>query len=821
MSHSIDFELIDIPIEFKEINKSDFDSRYYHVEDKIVIEPNDEGFISESLLPILHKGFDEKNTVVINAGVGQGKSKGIIELAERYTQTGNHIVVIAVPYNNLIEQYVAECSFVPDYEVFNFLNIEKDAKNFFKATEQDTIDNRRFPISTYKVHILTVNGLLGNSGEDSLFQARVKATYFQELQDYCTKHKKKLVIIFDEIHDSIHNFKEDLIVNLWNYQGLIHKIITVSATYNEASKEVIKYMSELTDRKIQIIESKRTIPSSRKSKLKIYFYSGLFIERDKMLMDVMAECLKKPELLDIMSYSKHLVKKFLSKPAPLSKFKEVNQILHPHRDLINKCYADPFDKKANQKFEPKMLNIGTNFTTGTNIEKNPGHNYIVILPKEITIEYFNNKGIFTNGANSVIQTLARQRKPGTIHVFMPKPALISMSSLKLSSGEQEKFSDVFNKCAKPGLHQVAYTNINQQKFESVNAYNLLARNRATAIERITNTDRTGMNRLEFYPFELFSLYKAEKHLTQKFFGGNLSSFILWSALCSQFLNCKLESLKVNPRLDLKSKNLHQDIETIYKNELAELDNFSFYKQIEETGNLLTSFHHNQLGFSIAGNLSPYELWNYFDIHFLNTYDLFIDNERINEAQLNQIKIILLGIISKRNPKADKQNLYYHFLKSSIYFSKILNFADVPENFLSDKEQKTIELFKKWYEFVELLEKLKEKTKKDQRLSNTAPDDFIDLFESKTMMEDIKEISSVSNFLSSGMFPFKDTFGKIKKSEQMAASFYSLMIRVLYNGQLSSSTKEGKPIRFYKLEEISFEKSGLTNLLHRPLPEVIL
>ncbi len=59
----------DTPIEFKEINPGDF-SEYYSVDEKIVIEPNEEGFISDALQPLFDEGFDIQNTVVINAGVG-------------------------------------------------------------------------------------------------------------------------------------------------------------------------------------------------------------------------------------------------------------------------------------------------------------------------------------------------------------------------------------------------------------------------------------------------------------------------------------------------------------------------------------------------------------------------------------------------------------------------------------------------------------------------------------------------------------------------------------------------------------------------------
>ncbi len=818
----VDFELIDIPIEFKEINPSDFDNKYYKVEDKIIIKPNGGGFIGDTLLPNLDRGFKEKNTVVINAGVGQGKSKAILEMAEKYCKTGEHIVIIAVPYNNLIEQYVKDCSsFMPEYQIFNLSEIEKEANNIFKRDDVDVIDNYRFAMSVLKIHVLTVNGLLGNSGEDSLFQAKLKVTYFNELQDYCKKKGKKLVVIFDEIHDSIHNFKEELIINLWNYQGLIHKIITVSATYNEASKEVIKYLSELTDRKIQIIESERAIVPERQSKLQIYFYSGMFVERDKLLVEVLSKCIKNPESLDIMAYSKSLVKRFLLKPDPFSKSKEVSDVLYPHKENINRCYADIFDYRANQKYHPNKINVGTNFTTGINIQKK-SHNYVVILPKETNKEYFNNKGIFTNGANSVIQTLARQRIPGTIHVFMPQPARIDNESLRLSIEQKSKFEKVFNSCSLNSIKTVEYSNINEQKTESLDAYKSLLRNTSTARKLILETDRTGMNRLEFYPMELFNLYKAEKHLTQKFFGGNLSAFVLWASLCNQFLNCKLSSIRFNMRIDLKSVTLNQDIESIYRQELSELDNFGHYEEITEKGIVNTTFHHSDLGFKIADNLSSYELWEYFQVNFLMVSDLYVDNKKVSETNyLNQIHLILFSLITNNNPNIDKKILYYNHLKSCIHYSKILDLNEVPENFISERELKTIKLFKEWFDLVELLEDLKETNKKDERLPNTAPKEFIDLFLLKSIDKNIKELISVAGFLSLGMFPFKDTFSRIKSPKKMAESLYVLLVSVLYNGKLTSSTKNGKPIRFYKLEKIDFENSNLNNLLHKQLPEEIL
>ena len=82
--NNTDFKIVDIPIEFKEINPSDFDSNFYDVSEKEIVTPNNDGFISDELQNKLLPDLYNKNTVVINAGVGQGKSYSVIRLIETY-----------------------------------------------------------------------------------------------------------------------------------------------------------------------------------------------------------------------------------------------------------------------------------------------------------------------------------------------------------------------------------------------------------------------------------------------------------------------------------------------------------------------------------------------------------------------------------------------------------------------------------------------------------------------------------------------------------------------------------------------------------------
>ncbi|WP_449400501.1 DEAD/DEAH box helicase family protein [Chryseobacterium wanjuense] len=205
----------DYPIEFKQINPSDF-NEHYNVDEKIQISPNDEGYISDSLMPILEAGYEVQNTIVINAGVGQGKSKSVIDLAVKYANDDNYLVIVAVPFNNLIHQYIEDFSNHTDKDkVFNIQELP-----LIKFSREE--NNSDFNANDYNIHIMTVNALLGNGGEWQGLQAKKRIKYFEKLVSAC-RDGKQLVIIFDEIHDSIYNFKEENIFNLWKFQGFVHK----------------------------------------------------------------------------------------------------------------------------------------------------------------------------------------------------------------------------------------------------------------------------------------------------------------------------------------------------------------------------------------------------------------------------------------------------------------------------------------------------------------------------------------------------------------------------------------------------------------------
>ena len=244
---------LEIPFEFKEINPSDFQG--YEVEEKIIIEPDGNGFIYNSLNEVFD--FDTNNTLVINAAVGQGKSFAVNKFAkEYYVGQGNYKVFIVVPFISLIAQY---------YNKLLELEIpENEIIDYQKLKEYEDKNSPTF-------HLITINSLLGNFGENAISQSEIKKEYLNGLVSHCKAKHFKAVFFIDEVHDSIKNFKELFVLNLLKWKDITHKVVVSSATYNETSKVVIKYLSELTNHKIRIIESKRKVNEETVSNLNLMF----------------------------------------------------------------------------------------------------------------------------------------------------------------------------------------------------------------------------------------------------------------------------------------------------------------------------------------------------------------------------------------------------------------------------------------------------------------------------------------------------------------------------------------------------------------------
>jgi len=808
-----------IPIEYKEINEDDFDSKLYNVEPKHLIEldKKDNGFIGNKLLPILSSDFKNRNTTIINAGVGQGKTTAILNALLYYADKEEYVVIVAVPFKSLITQYEKECigRGVSKQRIFNLLEID----NFFKKEEKqeekkswgEYVDDEewikdhqnKFNIRNYDIHILTVNALLGNSGE-SLLQSRKRTEYFNRLQGYCKKQNKKIILLFDEIHASIHNFKERFIYKLWNYYGLVHKAYIVSATFNEASKEVIKYLSEFTDNNIKIIESLREPVKEKQSDLFLNFYIDEQLDKDKSLIDLISNLLANKKRFDILVYSKTLAEKLI-KYDKKSKTKKVGHLFRGRELEINKCFSNVFNPTEEKRYDKSKINIGTNFSTGISIEKEE-HTFIVLFPKNLSVKFLNNKGIFTNGSNSIIQALARQREKGEIHIFLPNPLGLSEKSLPKNYSKTQKtiLLDEFEKCKILGDNFIKYSDINKQRNVLNQLYGKLHYEVESAIKSIDGLSRKDeMNRLLFPTKEILILSHGEKHLVRDFFGGNLPSYILWASITNQFLNCRLKNIKIIDRIYFENKDLFFQVK-----KLIEKQKFSLVNLVEY--------------YSVYHSMYDFEKIKFF-IKSIYSMFIVIDGKKATLAEKQNILLMILKVLFFEsdvfNSRKDKKEILQYYLASCFCHSNELLVNEVPENYFSEKIIKIIKVFKKWGTLIDIIEANQETYKKHTFISEKTFKAFSKKYKALNFNEDFQFLMDNDLLLSTNVFAFKDTFSRNKTKKEMIDSVYNLTKAVFFIVKSKPIKIDKNTVRKNFINRKKIE--SIPNLLFKELPELIL
>lgn len=534
-----DVEIVKSPVIFKEINVTDFDSNIYHARIG-KITPTEQGYISEQVKNEID--FIEKNTVVINAGVGQGKTHTILDIA-RWYYDNDYVVIFAVPYKSLIDQYFEDLTGderrITAHDIVDYRKIIEDVNG--EGAEE--IENPIIPsdASLRPIHLLTVNCFLSNPGEDFIIQAEAKLNYLKLLINRCQRDTKKVVLIFDEIHDSFHLFKDRFIFHLYNWGDLIQKIYCISATYNEASKTVIKYLSLITDKKIQIIESERIKFEFKQSDLFLLLYNKYHYDAsDEDLITVFRYLISQGKRINVLSYSKSLATSIADEEG------EIGKLLVEKYGEVNLCIGG-----SDTIFDPAKCNIGTTFTTGINIRGNDSA-FLVILPSKLSYDQ-NRLGVFSRGINTLIQSLARIRDKSEIYIITPSPDFLL--NYRNPNGEdytgKVESIDFFK-----GIQtKDRYFNLNNQRELIEEVYHRLRSHANEGVTHASNLTEGVSNNLNlrFPSLDDYILLEGEKVLfkTYEIFGKNFSVYTFWAAFNDQFINCRLKGLVVLNQLLLK------------------------------------------------------------------------------------------------------------------------------------------------------------------------------------------------------------------------------------------------------------------------------
>lgn len=543
----------DFPIDFKQINPEDFPD--FDVQNKTYISPDKQGYINEQLQSSID--LEEKNTVVVNAAVGQGKTYSIIEIVKKYYEAEEeYIIFIASPFVSLVEQY--------------FNKIKETGISESKIFRYEMLGQKHIPNYLEKeIHIVTANCLLGNPGDDAFINSEIKREYLTKLSDFCKKEKKKVVFIYDEIHDAIHNFKEKYIFNLWKWKEVIQKNFIISATYNEASKIVIEYLAELTDDKIQIVESERVRFPEKQSELYLHYNpANNFKYNNQDIVNIFEDLIRRGKEIDVLSYSKTLAEAIIE-----NKEEGIGKVLYKKYGEINNCTSELITNQRTSRvtpqnrYNPNMCNVGTNFKTGVSIEKD-NHAFVIILPPiGAKMPFQNLYGIFSNGINSIIQALARQRKKGEIHIILPPPDKFDYSTLPFEN--TEIFCNWYNAVAhykEPEKYVKYIPNYQQLEYLWDFYNNELRANLAKEIKLSESKERRGKVRLLFPEFKLFILEDGEDYLANRipFLGGDLSAYITYCAFTNQFINCNLVSVTAKTTLFFEKGRIQSQLQKYYQ-----------------------------------------------------------------------------------------------------------------------------------------------------------------------------------------------------------------------------------------------------------------
>jgi len=512
--------VINNSIEYKKVQASYFNNRdkYFNAIEKPFEFTGK--YIAHEMIEQLELG--KHDTTVVNVGTGDGKSYTARHLIKFYAESG-YIVLVACPFILLTNENF--------FELKGILNKKTRIINY-KDLDENNLDEH----VQANVHCITINCLMRNPGGDyenhertefGRTQSKIKKKYLDNLQSYCLRNHKEVIIFFDEIHAGINNFKPQLRKNLKFWKSLVKKVFVFSATYTEASFIVLAFLTKtLTNKQMTIYNcDRRKFPMQANLHINITDkrYTAKDLSPLRYLTQVIDEALSKQHKINLLVATKSLTEA-LTDPQSQEPLAKYICALNPNI-LVGKE-----TQGINNQFDPDRINIGTTFSTGISIT-DALNTFIIITPVFVGPDSQKLASIFMDGSPAIIQAVARLRNGGDIHVFMHKPTHV------IRDGYLETAPLFLT-----DLQRSSYRDSNDQ-FKLIKkahvSYNHHIRNLAT----FGNID---WNKLDNLNRENFILVKSQYELASKYeiFGKKVNPFIIWAAYHNQFTNCTLKTINL-------------------------------------------------------------------------------------------------------------------------------------------------------------------------------------------------------------------------------------------------------------------------------------
>lgn len=584
---NIPFQLTKQKIDYFNFDLSYFDQSISVNINEIKLKQN-EYLSRKTNLKILDKSITQctQETVVLNFQTGNGKTKLTYDLIKEYHDQGYYIIVCS-PFIKLVEK---------DYEAINNLFPANPAKTLTNALLKvpikpakaikynvvkeydDSYPNDDFKIAmtaplNFRIHIMTINCFLGNPGDWSFKQGYDKRVYIRNLLKIAKDNK--FVIFFDEIHDSVHNFKSDLIPTLLKWTNKVEKVFVSSATFTPATIPTIQILSYLTNKQVSIFQSPRQ-KNSIQAKIHLHIFNYPYHSKEKNIKEVIDAKIKQynssKRPVNIITGTRAMAEEIAERSFPNKTVTSLKSI--PKISSLN--HINLLTGKTNIPYESNLAyqnNIGTSFKTGVNIDSKTGVLFIVFPTIKDDVRY-KQPGIFNDGVSAIIQSIGRIRNGGDIHLFIHEPEVL----IDLHKYYGTNFPIKPEKPFIPINDSFQYS-----KSEYINDYNekfsqiIIAEANLTKLTK--NNPFKKMAKAEFgfwyLNFHEFLLERSQKLIMQSgkpSFGTSISPYVLWACIFDQFINATLVDI-----------DLYENSITIEGNTLKKIRN-EFLKVLEGNKN---------------------------------------------------------------------------------------------------------------------------------------------------------------------------------------------------------------------------------------------
>lgn len=575
-------------IEYKKVDIEDFKTCGYDA-DKIMIQLDSNGYLGDILVNTID--IKAKSTDVLNITTGCGKTTTIYQLISRINkEEPKAIIIMATPYLALVDK---------DYDaLINEHHINKDLITKYteikvdldmeKSSYQPFLDGY---IKGRKIHITTINALLRNPGDTAFEQKMIKTNYFTNLLQHCQNNDHKVYLFLDEVHASIHNFRNEYIFFLTMWKNVMQKCVISTATYTEPVNIVIKHMAYMTNDVINIYETERT---KRKviSPLDMAFFPYKFPkDRINDLSLYLNEYLEKnitnsdKQNFHIICYSRKIAELLYK-----NLFKSDNFFFTYSNTSLLTSYSD-------DKYIEGFNHIGTNFSTGVDIKKE-GDVLIIIFPFKYKDEDVKGEeGIFYDGLPSILQSVARLRSKGRILFIIPP-----MKAYIKDDMTDELFSKIYtykkidDDSDNDKIKEVLEDFLEDEKkiLEKFikRRNNAIVKEQESYMDLIKNEKNITRPEIQFPSKDTFILERGQEFIKYRIYksGKYITPYVVWAALNDQYVNCSLENVYHFIRLNhyisvdkicqhlkatLPKNSLNEDFAKFYvdaKKNLTEYDN---------------------------------------------------------------------------------------------------------------------------------------------------------------------------------------------------------------------------------------------------------